>query len=178
MATLNIPQNGKAVKGRTSKTFPTVDLTAMVDLAFLLITFFMLTTSLAKMKAMDMIKPVPIENDAQRHAYPASRTMTIVLGKDNQVVYYMGEAKQAEMKIVALSTIKEQLLFNKKRVAQLNDGNIEKQLLVIIKPSPTSRYQNFVDIIDEMNINGIEKYAIDDQYMDNYEKAFMKEKGI
>nr|WP_199074917.1 biopolymer transporter ExbD [Pedobacter sp. ASV19] len=56
MATLNLPQNGKAKYGRTRKSVPAVDLTAMVDLAFLLITFFMLTTSLSKFMIV-IIKP-------------------------------------------------------------------------------------------------------------------------
>ena len=77
MATLNITQNSKAVKGSTLKKLPNVDLTAMVDLAFLLITFFMLTTSLAKIKSIDIAKPVPIKEITDLQAYPASRTMTI-----------------------------------------------------------------------------------------------------
>lgn len=178
MATLNVPQNGKAVKGKTLKTAPSVDLTAMVDLAFLLITFFMLTTSLAKMQALDMAKPVPIENDKQRQAYPASRTMTILLGKNNQMVYYMGEVKNAAMKTGSLAILKKELLFNKKMVAQLYHGNKEKDLIVIIKPTQTAVYKNFVDMIDELHINGIEKYAIDDKYISPTEIAFMKAKGL
>jgi biopolymer transport protein ExbD len=73
MAELTISQNKKLV--------PKVDLTAMVDLAFLLITFFMLTTSLSKPVAMDIVKPdVPLE-DVQE-PWPASRTLTLLLGAD------------------------------------------------------------------------------------------------
>ncbi len=90
MATLNVPQNGKATSGRTTKALPSVDLTAMVDLAFLLITFFMLTTSLSKMNALDVAKPV-ITDVPQ--PYAASRTMTILLGKNNQAVFYRAKRK-------------------------------------------------------------------------------------
>lgn len=116
MAELNISQGGKAVKGRTQRPLPKVDLTAMVDLAFLLITFFMLTTSLSKMKAMDIAKPVPIEDEVDLMPYPASRTMTILLGKNNQAVYYMGETEKAAMKVVDLKTIKAAILANKMMV--------------------------------------------------------------
>jgi biopolymer transport protein ExbD len=76
---------------RNRKVAPKVDLTAMVDLAFLLITFFMLTTSLSKPVAMDIAKPdEPTDPDAGLQV-PASRTMTILLGKDNKVAWYMGK---------------------------------------------------------------------------------------
>lgn len=177
MATLNIPQNGKAVKGRTKKPLPNVDLTAMVDLAFLLITFFMLTTSLAKMKALEIAKPVPPE-PIDFGDYPASRTMTIILGKNNQAVYYMGEAKNAAMQTINLSAIKKEILSNKLMVAKTHSSAREKEMLVIIKPTNTSNYKNFVDIIDEMNISDIKSYAIDDKYIADREKAFLKEKRI
>jgi len=176
MATLNIPQNGKAVKGRTKKPLPGVDLTAMVDLAFLLITFFMLTTSLAKMNAIDIAKPVPLADVPQQ--YPASRTMTILLGKNNQVVYYMGEAKNALMKTVDVAKIKTQILANKLMVANAHYNAEGKHMLVIIKPTETSVFRNFVDIIDEMSINGVLSYAIDDKYILDEEKKFMTAKGL
>ena len=175
MATLNIPQNGKVVKGRTAKALPGVDLTAMVDLAFLLITFFMLTTSLSKMKAVDIAKPVESNNQAD---YPASRTMTILLGKNNKAVYYMGEAKDAIMSVVSLAAIKTQIIANKLMVQNTHQTEKEKSMLIIIKPTTTSVYKNFVDIIDEMNIHDIKSYAIDDKYILDEEKSFMKTKGI
>ena len=178
MAELNISQGGKAVKGRTQRPLPKVDLTAMVDLAFLLITFFMLTTSLAKMKAMDIAKPVPIEDEGHLRPYPASRTMTILLGKNNQAVYYMGETEKAAMKIVDLKTIKTAILANKMMVEKTHSTPKDKQMLVVIKPTSTSKYKNFVDAVDEMNITNIQSYAIDDKYINDKEKEFMRGEGI
>lgn len=178
MATLNIPQSGKAAKGRTRRPIAGVDLTAMVDLAFLLITFFMLTTSLDKMKAMDIAKPVPIEDEADLRPYPASRTMTILLGKNNQAVYYMGETEKAVMKTMDLKAIKTAILANKLMVEKTHTTPKDKLMLVVIKPTSTSKYKNFVDVLDEMNINNIQSYAIDDKYISDREKDFMKGKGI
>lgn len=177
MAELNISQGGKAVKGRTQRPLPKVDLTAMVDLAFLLITFFMLTTSLAKMKAMDIAKPVAAEPPIFVD-YPASRTMTILLGKNNQAVYYMGETEKAIMRTVDLKTIKTAILANKLMVEKTHSTPKDKQMLVVIKPTSTSKYKNFVDLVDEMNITNIQSYTIDDKYISDREKQFMKVKGI
>jgi biopolymer transport protein ExbD len=178
MATLNIPQNSKAVKGRTARALPSVDLTAMVDLAFLLITFFMLTTSLAKMKSLNIVKPVPITDIVNRQNYPASRTMTILLGKNDQAVYYMGETENASMQETSLKLINQQIAANKLTVAKNPNNQKGKELIVIIKPTSTSTYKNFVDIIDEIHIADIKSYAIDDKYITEKEKAYLSSKGI
>lgn len=177
MAELNISLGSKAVKGRTKKPLPKVDLTAMVDLAFLLITFFMLTTSLSKMKALDITKPVPAPIHI-KYEFPASRTMTILLGKNNQAAYYMGETEKATMKIVDMRSIQKQILANKLIVKQTHSTSKDKEMLVIIKPTNTSTYKNFVDAIDEMTVSNILSYSIDDKYISEKEQAFMKAKGI
>ncbi|WP_443937411.1 ExbD/TolR family protein [Pedobacter sp. MW01-1-1] len=175
MATLNIPQNSKAQKGRLRKTLPGVDLTAMVDLAFLLITFFILTTTLAKFKAADVAKPIPSEIEAP---YPASRTLTVLLGKNNQVAYFMGETAKAALKIVPLKSLDAVIESNKLAIAKLHQNNPAKHMIVIIKPTENSIYQDFVDVIDEMKINNIRSYAIDDQNISAKEQGFLKAHGI
>ena len=175
MATLQMSDNSKAANGRSQKPLPRVDLTAMVDLAFLLITFFMLTTSLSKMNAMDVAKPV---DSIIPQAYPASRSMTIILGKDNKVVYYLGEAENANMKVVDMNKIGGELLLSKTLIAQTHQTAKDKVMLVIIKPTNGSNYKNFVDIIDEMKINGVESYAIDDDLILPQEHKFLEMKRL
>ena len=178
MAILNISQSGKAVKRTSRKPIQGVDLTAMVDLAFLLITFFMLTTSLGKMSAMDIAKPVPIETPIDLAAWPASKTLTILLGKNNQLVYYMGEAKNATMTMTGYADIRKSILKNSALVAKAHETSADQEMYVIIKPNSTAVYRNFVDILDEMNINKISTYAIDDKYILPEEASFMKRMGI
>jgi len=178
MATLNVPQSGKAVKGSSRKPIPGVDLTAMVDLAFLLITFFMLTTSLGKMNAMDIAKPDLVPSIEKLEPWPASRTLTVLLGKDNKVVYYLGEASKSPMQITDLPEIRKILLTNQKIVAETHKASKNQEMYVIIKPTSTSVYKNFVDVIDEIGINKINTYAIDDKYLLDEEKSFMSAKGI
>ncbi|HEY9533165.1 MAG TPA: biopolymer transporter ExbD, partial [Mucilaginibacter sp.] len=82
MAELDTSGGGKKDGGkvRTKKKSTRVDLTAMVDLAFLLITFFILTTTLQKPKAMDLTMPDKDEKKDTRLPVPETRTMTVLLG--------------------------------------------------------------------------------------------------
>lgn len=162
----------------TKKQLPKVDLTAMVDLAFLLITFFMLTTTLSKPVAMDIVKP----DDSVEGAFlpmPASRTMTILLGRDNKLAWYMGEAGKSRPTIEDYRQIRESILKNKEKVAGLNDDDPLKSLVVIIKPTSGATYKNFVDIMDELSITRITTApAIDDEHITAGEQGFMKENRL
>ncbi|KQR72014.1 biopolymer transporter ExbD [Pedobacter sp. Leaf176] len=175
MANLESSTNSNAAKGRTKRTVPKVDLTAMVDLMFLLTTFFMLTTTLSELKAADVTKPMP--SDA-RDPYPASRTMTVMLGKQGQVAYYMGETEKAKMNTCKLSDIENQIVENKLQVAKQNNDDPSKFLIVIVKPTKTATYKDLIDMIDEMKIADVKSYALDDDNISKNEETFMKLKGI
>ena len=156
------------------KLVPKVDLTAMVDLAFLLITFFMLSTSLAKPVAMDVVKPDQLISGV-RISLPASRTLTILLGKNDQAAWYMGEADKTPPHIVALNQIRKVLLINKDAVAKANKNDPSKTLIVVIKPTRGASYKNFVDVMDELNVvNLVNAPAIDDEHITAAEELFMK----
>lgn len=163
---------------RNRKGTPKVDLTAMVDLAFLLITFFMLTTSLSKPVAMDIAKPDKSNPDAV-FELAASRTMTILLGKDNKVAWYMGLAGKSRPNIEGFSEIRHSILNNKTHVAFNHVNDPKKSLMVIIKPTSGATYKNFVDIMDELSVTKITNApAIDDDHLTDAEKDFMKQNKI
>lgn len=162
---------------RNKKETPRVDLTAMVDLAFLLITFFMLTTSLAKQEAMDIVKPDE-NDDTVFTELPASRTMTILLGKNNKVAWYMGEAGKSRPSVADYKQIRKSILDNQSKVASEN-GKGKKSLIVVIKPTSGANYKNFVDIMDELHIAKLSSApAIDDDHITEAEQSFMKENKI
>ena len=180
MAELDTSGGGKKKGGkvRTKKQSTKVDLTAMVDLAFLLITFFMLTTSLSKPLAMDIAKPDKDKKDENKLELRASQTMTVLLGKDNKVAWYMGEAGKSTPTIEGYTDIRASLLKNKQEVKD----KMGKDIIVIIKPTDGSTYKNFVDIMDELNITktNISAPAIDDDpaHLMDSEKEAMKAGGI
>jgi biopolymer transport protein ExbD len=168
MAELNTGDGGGkkgSGKVRSKKSGSKVDLTAMVDLAFLLITFFMLTTTLSKPQSMplglpdkedDKTKDKPIKVDE-------NRTMTVLLGDNNKMTYYMGllATPIAGPKEISYGKegIRKELLKRKKSVLEYT-GKKDKGMIVIIKPSKKSNYRNLVDILDEMAIVDVPTYAI------------------
>ncbi len=170
---------GKGGKVRSKKQSTRVDLTAMVDLAFLLITFFMLTTSLSKPLAMDIAKPDKDEVLDKRLEIRASQTMTILLGKNNKVAWYMGVPNpNTPPTIEGFADVRTSLLANKKKVKE----TMGKDIIIVVKPTDASSYKNFVDIMDELNITktNINAPAIDDdpKHLLEAEKDAMKQGGI
>ncbi|MBW1658043.1 ExbD/TolR family protein [Flavobacterium quisquiliarum] len=170
MAELNTGDGGggKGGKVRSKKQNSKVDLTAMVDLAFLLITFFMLTTSLSKPQSMDLSLPDKDDKNPEQKdtKVDENRTMTVMLGGDNKIVYYMGLLATPKVgpKDIAYGKdgIRRELLKQKKNVLAYSaaKGKPDQGIIVIIKPTKKSNYRNLVDMLDEMAISGVDTYAI------------------
>ena len=151
---------GKGGKKRAKKMSTKIDMTPMVDLAFLLLTFFMLTTTFAKPNVMQLTMPVKKTDDVEDTKIKASQAMTIILGKDNKVYYYMGlntpndkSVAKPEMKVTNFSASGiRQVILNRQRQ--------QPEPIVLIKPNDEAKYRNMVDILDEMNITNQKKYAL------------------
>ena|SRR5665213_539612 len=162
MAELDTSGGGKHKGGkiRSKKASTRVDLTAMVDLAFLLITFFMYTTTLQKPKAMDLTMP---DNSVKTNQLPfaASRAMTLLLGSHNKLEWYIGEAGKSAPTVdnYGKDGLRKALIENAKKVADTHNAD-EKLMEVVIKPSDKSTYENLVATLDEMSITNIKIYAI------------------
>jgi biopolymer transport protein ExbD len=169
---------GKGKKTRSKKMSTKVDLTAMVDLAFLLITFFMLTTTLAKPQAMDMFMPDKPKDEEKQLDVKASRTMTVLLASDNKIVWYMGVAGDNPPTVdnYGKSGIRAAFLDNNKKVIATT-GDPKKGLMVIIKPTDKSNYKNFVDILDEVKIAGVPSYGIVNK-IETAEINLLKSQGV
>jgi len=164
MAELDSSGGGGKKKGgkvRSKKQSARVDMTPMVDLMFLLITFFMLTTTLAKPQAMDIAMPDKDEENQDQLQVADTRTMTILLGDKNKLEWYMGsieDPKTPTPQGFGKEGIRKSILEKVKDV-QAATG---KGLIVLIKASDKSNYKNLVDILDEIKITNVKTYAIVD----------------
>ena len=142
---------------RSKKLSTKVDLTPMVDLGFLLITFFVFTTSIAKPTAMKIIFP----DDGDDAVTQRGKTISILLADKNIVYYYNGDSIN-NMHVTDFSAkgLRE-IIRKKKAEVQQNygDGN---ETVVLIKPTVKASYSNIIDALDEIKINTIQRYVLMD----------------
>lgn len=82
---------GRHQKKRAKKGSTRIDMTPMVDLAFLLLTFFILTTTMYKPSTLQMTFPVPDDDPTDDKKTELSNAITLILTKKDQIFYYMGE---------------------------------------------------------------------------------------
>ncbi|XZF14400.1 ExbD/TolR family protein [Chitinophagaceae bacterium MMS25-I14] len=159
MADINIPQKG----GRRKMHSLRVDLTPMVDLGFLLISFFMYTTTMAHPKAMEIDMPFISE---KKTAFTEESTITLIPAKDHKVLYYPGTLDESKVGTTDFKNddLRKILLAAQKRAAAL-PARFSKEahlLHVIIKPAENSTYDDMVKTVDEMEIPDVHYYAIAD----------------
>jgi biopolymer transport protein ExbD len=195
MAEINTGGGGhkKGGKKRSKKASTRVDLTPMVDLGFLLITFFMLATTLIKPQTMEINLPRNDKIDKKDETkVKMSKAITIILGKNNKVFYYFGETDpktHVEPTVVTTNFSKDGIRLmlldrNKDIVAkvkelkkikqktQMSDEEFRKEAsvlrsdkdapVVMITATDEAKYDNLVNILDEMQICNVSKYAIVD----------------
>lgn len=178
MAEMDVSSGGGHKKGpgvkKGKKLSTRVDLTPMVDLGFLLITFFMFTTTLSKPKTMEINMPFKDENmeDKDKSKIKASTALTILLSRDHRVYYYEGLGDNPEQPPEVQLTyfrnndgIRDVIIDKKKKVETLKQQgalSATDQTTILIKPDDNSTYEDLVNALDEMSINDIRVYAIVD----------------
>lgn len=185
---------GKHDKKRAKKSSTRIDMTPMVDLAFLLLTFFVLTSTFSKPKAMEINFPADPKDEKQN--IKVNNAITFILTGDDKVFYYNGEfypegndkgqpptkltktdfsaeglhkllLDRNKPTIVEIDKLTEQLKKKEivdttyKRLVNLEKGKKEA-LTVLVKADDKAVYKNVIDVIDELNICNIGKYAVVD----------------
>ncbi len=161
-------KKGPGVK-KGKKLSTRVDLTPMVDLGFLLITFFIFTTTMAQPTAMRLFLPKDTEKPEEQNKVKASGALTIMLGKADQVYYYEGD-DPTKIQGTNFKDIRG-VIINKKRATD------PKDFVVVIKPTVDATYKNTVDILDEMSINDVKRYAMVDISPDEYKLVQLTEQA-
>ena len=191
-------KGGKHKKVRAKKQSTHIDMTPMVDLAFLLLTFFMMTTTFGKPKTMEINMPVKPEDNTKTEV---NNAVTILLTGDDKIYWYFGELKpETKLELTNYSNDGLRKLFPKKalnqfekalfldknkfaveRIKQLRtesatnnmaDSTLKRlevgakgakqALMVLVKADDKAKYKNIVDVLDELNITMVGKYAIVD----------------
>ena len=185
MAEISQSSSGKK-KGQSKKMSTRVDMTPMVDLGFLLITFFILTTTMSKPQTMEINMPVKDKENLDSMKIKESIAMTVILSEKDKIFYYFGITDpEVEVTNFSKDGIRKILLeknypqvykinvlrdkLNKKLITedeykqQAGEVKADKDaLMVLIKSDNKAKYKNMVDILDEMQITSIGKYAIVD----------------
>ncbi|NDV78552.1 biopolymer transporter ExbD [Dysgonomonas sp. 511] len=183
MASIDTNNGNDGKKGKPQRKVLRVDFTPMVDMNMLLITFFMFCTTLSIPQVMDIAMPA---DTTEKDKITGSKSVTVILGENDKMYYYEGLPDYEDYTSLKETTslgVREMLLtrnaanFNKiselKRMRhkkEISDEQFKQQLKdvyrskdginVLIKPTKDSNYKNLVDILDEMQICGVDKYAI------------------
>lgn len=153
------------IKGATKRkplNNPNIDMTPMVDLGFLLITFFIFTAAMGEKTSISLAMP----KEGPPISIPDSKTLSLVLGKNNTVFAYEGmwEKAYAENNIIRTGFDLTKGLSNlvrtkQNKLEQVKPGS-SMDLVVLIKPLEQSTYNNLVNALDEMLINNVKYYAV------------------
>ena len=187
-------KKGPGVK-KAKKLSTRVDMTPMVDLGFLLITFFIFTTTMSSPTTMDLFMPKDTDKDEEQNKAKESGALTLLLAKDNVIYYYEGQLKEDASNFLTtnFSGIRKIIIDKKKSVIEshVHDAGCQKiqekaragdparkippdpnwqkacfdrDLVVVIKPDEDATYKNTIDILDEMAISDIKRYAMVDLF--------------
>ncbi len=162
------------IETKGKKESPRVDLTAMVDMNFLLLTFFILSTTLSKPKAMEIQMPYTddVITDDDKNKIKKDVALTVLLSKDHRLYYYEGIGDDPEnppqLEVTYFKNndgIRDVLIEKKNSVQNLISQGVltaTDKPTVIIKPDSNSTTDDLINILDEMTINAIPIYAVVD----------------
>ena len=150
----------KAGVQKSKKTLLRVDLTPMVDLGFLLISFFIFTTTLSQPTAMKLVAPDDRDSSKSSKA-PENKTVTLLLSANNNVYAYNG-SNLNNIKNLGSNTISmRNAIIQKKNEIRIKYGS-DSGMIVLIKPTPECNYGNVVNALDEMLICNVKTYVLMD----------------
>jgi len=150
MAEISQPRGSR--KGGRRKSAIRIDMTPMVDLAFLLLTFFMLTTQFLNPYVIELDLPLKPDTPINQPPIKPEKVITVILGEENRVYWYQG-VTQPKVAVTDFDSdgIRKVLLEKNKQIPGM---------YLMIKPTDKSRYQNVVDMFDEVSIAGIQRFSL------------------
>lgn len=149
-------KKGPGVK-KAKRMSTRIDMTPLVDLGFLLITFFIFTTTMSTPSTMDLFMPKDTNKDEELNKAKQSGALTIMMGKDNHLYYYEGKLADDASNFVSTNfkEIRDVIIKKKKNTPP-------EDLVIVLKPNEEATYKNTVDMLDEMTINQVKRFALVD----------------
>jgi biopolymer transport protein ExbD len=165
----------KGKKKRRKKMSTRVDMTPMVDLGFLLITFFMLTTTFSKPQTMEInlpVKPKEPVPEIEENALKASKAFNIIIDGENRLFWYLGLPHEPLEPLTETNYSADGI-----RKVLLEKNATIQDMVVLIKATDAAVYKNVVDILDEMNISNIKRYALIDITPDDLQELQILKQG-
>lgn len=168
MAELNVAAGANRHKGiaRSKKLSTRVDLTPMVDLGFLLITFFVFTTTLSEPPAMQLL--LPADTETIEMPVRESTVLTIIPLANNKVAYYHGklqDATRSGQHGITNFSVHDGIgaIIRQKQNDLAASGNFKRtDMMLIIRPITDASYKTVVDALDEVLINDVKHYSFVD----------------
>ena len=152
-------------KIRAKKSSTRIDMTPMVDLAFLLLTFFILTTTLNKPQTMEITLPEDEKDEKEQPKVNERNVLTLVMGEQDRIYWYIGITDpEVQVTNFGQDGIRKLLLQKKAE---------NPKLIVLIKALDEARYKNMVDMMDEINITSTQRFALVD--VTDTDKDFIKD---
>ena len=154
----------KGGKVRSKKQSTRVDMTPMVDLNFLMLMFFMFTTTFSKPNVMDLGLPAKPKKDApppQRTEIDLTNSISLIIGKDNRIFYHQTDQAGLNENTLQETTYDKEGITKVIEQAKRRAKDVKK-FTVIIKPTDDAVYKNFVDILEQMTITNSKQYGVTD----------------
>lgn len=150
-----------AIDNNSDKRSLRIDFAPMVDLGFLLITFFIFTTKLTEAKAFKLNVPDDSIVDIPTNTI-ASGTITLQLKGNGVVDYYEGfeqnPIEKGTLSLYAQNSVRTHLIDKRNRILQ--KLGTDSNYVVLIEPTAKTSYKEVVDVLDEMQILAINKYVL------------------
>jgi biopolymer transport protein ExbD len=166
MAEITIAADSRKRPGvrRGKKHSLKTDMTPMVDLGFLLITFFVFTAKLSEPVVMNLNMP---KESTETMQLGKSAALTILLDKNDAIYYYHGDWQEAKENAEIYKTsfspvdgLRKLIIEKQKQLAITDKREGRDALMLLVKASNEATYKNMVDALDEAVINGVKKYMI------------------
>lgn len=140
-------KKGGKIKRHKKRIGVKIDMTPMVDIAFLLLIFYMVTTVFSMPQSMELnLPPKPKEDDPPPVPVAKSRLMEVMVDASGNIFWLHTPKGQPEMELPEYIELKNFRQFMLDKIFE------EPKLVIVLRIDPESRYEMMVNIIDDLQM--------------------------